>query len=100
MRRLIEVLLILTYRASGIESKIKDSNGDYKNLSKIIGDAVTNKTLDLSKNAKASLDDFRTLGNFSAHQIYYNAKRQDIKKEIQPFRAAVEELLYKAGIRT
>ena len=100
MRRLIEVLLILAYQAKGIESKIKDSNGGYKNLSEIIGDAVTNNTLNLSKNAKSSLDDFRTLGNFSAHEVYYNAKRKDIQREIQRFRAAVEELLYKAGIKT
>lgn len=100
MRRLIEVLLILAYQANGIESKIKDSGDEYKNLSKIIGEAVTNKTLDLSKTVKQSLDDLRTLGNFSAHQIYYNAKRKDIQKEIPRFRAAVEELLYKAGVKT
>jgi hypothetical protein len=100
MRRLVEVLLILSYQANGIESKIKDSSGDYKQLVKIIGDAVSNPTLDLSKNTKACLDTFRELGNFSAHQIYYNAKRKDVQKEILGFRAAVEELLYKAGIKT
>ena len=100
MRRLVEVLLILAYQANGIESKIKGPSGEYKNLSKIIGEAITNSTLALSKNTKACLDDFRVLGNFSAHEIYYNAKRNDVKKEILRFRAAVEELLYKAGIKT
>lgn len=100
MRRLVEVLLILAYQAYGIEAEIKDSNGEYAALSKIIGAAVTNKRLDLSRAAKQSLDDFRTLGNFSAHQIYYNAKRKDIQKQIPRFRAAVEELLYKAGVKT
>lgn len=100
MRRLIEVLLVLAYQANGIESKIKNSSGEYKILSKIVGHAMTDPTLDLSKNTKSCLDDFRTLGNFSAHQIFYNAKRKDVQKQILRFRAAVEELLYKAGIKT
>lgn len=100
MRRLIEVLLLLAYQANGIESKIKNSSGDYKVLSKIIGHAATEPVLDLSKNTKSCMDDFRTLGNFSAHQIFYNAKRKDVQKQILRFRAAVEELLYKAGIKT
>lgn len=100
MRRLIEVLIVLAYEANGIQASIQDQNGDYKNLSKIIGAAITNKTLALSKTTKSSLDGFRTLGNFSAHQIYYNAKRKDIQKASAEFRAAVEELLYKSGIKT
>lgn len=100
MRRLIEILLILSYQANAIESRIKTSAGDYKPLAKIIGDSITDSTLDLSKPTKDCLDEFRELGNFSAHQIFYNAKRSDIKGKISGFRVAVEELLYKAGIRT
>lgn len=100
MRRLIEVLLIHSYEAFSIDSQIKNADGNYKSLSKIISDAEQNKTLALSKIAKASLDDFRTLGNFSAHQIHYTARRSDVKKEIANFRVTVEELLYKSGIKT
>lgn len=100
MRRLLEILLILSYQANGIESAIQQAGGDYVSLDKIITDATSNKKLDLSKYTKSCLNDFRKLGNFSAHKIYYNAKRADIQKVIIDFRAAIEELLYKAGIKT
>jgi hypothetical protein len=32
-------------------------------------------------------------------QIYYNAKRADIKRVVLEYRAAIEELLYKAGLK-
>ena len=99
MRRLLEILLILSYENNGIESKIKDHNGDYVQLNKIVADAVKNSNLSLSRNTKGCLNDFRNLGNFSAHKIYYNAKRADIQKVILDYRAAVEELLYKSGIK-
>jgi hypothetical protein len=55
--------------------------------------------LSLSPATKACLDDFRIVGNFSAHKIYYNAKRADIKRVVLEYRAAIEELLYKAGLK-
>jgi hypothetical protein len=69
-------------------------------LDSIITNARGNRTLALSRNSKASVDEFRTLGNFSPHKIFYNARRGDIRKHIVEFRALVEELLYKSGIRT
>lgn len=98
MRRLLEVCLILSYEKLGVESEIKDGNGDYKNLNIIVANAKGNSALSLSRNTKACLEDFRAVGNFSAHKIYYNAKRQDIKKVSLEYRAAIEELLYKSGV--
>jgi hypothetical protein len=98
MRRLLEVCLILSYEKLSIENEIKDANGDFKQLNMIVANAKGNSTLSLSRNTKACLEDFRSIGNFSAHKIYYNAKRQDIKKISLEYRAAIEELLYKSGI--
>lgn len=98
MRRLLEICLILAYEKIGIASAIKDSGGNYKMLQLVIADAKCNSKLDLSRNTKSCLNTFRTLGNFSAHKIYYNAKRSDVRKMIQDYRACVEELLYKAEI--
>jgi hypothetical protein len=98
MRRLLEVCLILSYEKLGIEPEIRDGNGDYRNLNIIVANAKGNPTLSLSRNTKACLEDFRSVGNFSAHKIYYNAKRQDIKKVSLEYRAAIEELLYKSGV--
>jgi len=100
MRRLLEILLILSYEHLKIEAAIQDPHGNYLMLERIANDAKSNKVLKLSRDAKSVLDDFRTIGNFSAHKIYYNCRRSDLKKIAVHYRATIEELLYKSGIRT
>lgn len=99
MRRLIEVLLILYYKYIGIEDKIKDGNSNYLPLEKIIDNATTNNKLDLSRDTKNQLDNFRKLGNFSAHKITYFCRRWYIDEVKLDFRAIVEELLDKSGVK-
>lgn len=100
MRRLIEILLILSYQKLGIDKEIKDPAGNYLMLDGIITNAKANATLNLSRNGKTSAETFRMLGNFSAHKIEYTCKREYIQPEIANFRALISELLHKAGIRT
>jgi len=99
MRRLLEILLILSYEHLKIEGAIQDSKGNYFMLERIANDAKTNNVIKLSRDAKSVLDDFRTIGNFSAHKIYYNCRRSDLKKIAAHYRATIEELLYKSGVR-
>ncbi len=100
MRRLLEILLILSYQEFGIDAAIKDASGNYKMLNPIIDNAVNNTSLGLSRNTKEHLDTFRKLGNFSAHKIYYNAKKKSIDQVMLDYRATIEELLYKSKLRT
>ena len=99
MRRLEEVLLIMSYEHHKIESAIKDGKGDYFLLEKIVADAAGNATLKLGRNTKKDIDMFRELGNRSAHKIYYICKREYIKEKIDQYRAVIDELLHKAGLR-
>jgi hypothetical protein len=99
MRRLLEVLLIHTYSHHRVELLIQTAPDQFKDLKQIIADAIGNKTIGLSKSTKDVLDEFRMLGNFSAHKVIYNCRRDEIKKVAREYRAAVEELLYKSGIR-
>lgn len=98
MRRLLEICLILAYQKNGIESAIQGPDGSYKMLDGIINDALVNSKLSLSKDAKAVLHDFRELGNFSAHKIYYNCRKTEIEIVARKYRATIEELLYKSGL--
>lgn len=100
MRRLVEVLLILSYRHLRIEAAIQDAHRNYLMLDAVIGDAKANASLALSRNSKACLDTFRQLGNFSAHNIEYTCRREYITPHIQEYRALVTELLHTSGIRT
>ena len=99
MRRLVEILLILSYRQLQIEDEIRDRAGNYQMLEGIVNNAKQNAKLDLSRNGKGSLDLFRELGNFSAHKIEYTCRREYIKPHIQEYRALIMELLHKAAIR-
>ena len=100
MRRLVEVLLILSYRHLQADTEIKDSHGNHVMLEAIIANAKNNSKLNLSRNSKSNLDIFRELGNFSAHKIEYICRREYIRPEIQQYRALIAELLHKSGIRT
>lgn len=99
MRRLLEVLLILSYEHLGIEAEIQGTDGVYLPLEKIVANAKANTKLKLSRGAKATMEEFRTLGNFSAHKIYFTCRKADLKNAAGEYRATIEELLYKAGIR-
>jgi hypothetical protein len=99
MRRLVEILLILSYQKLNIDAEIKDGAGNYLLLDGIISNAKNNTTLNLSRNGKVSVEEFRKLGNFAAHKIEYTCRREYIREHIQAFRALVTELLHKSGIR-
>lgn len=98
MRRLLEILLIHAYEEAGKSSEISDDDG-MKNLSHIINYTLSTKPFNLSKEASKILDDFRQLGNFSAHKIHYNAKRKDIENVRLKYRVTIEELLYAAKLK-
>ncbi|WP_179033026.1 DUF4145 domain-containing protein [Paenibacillus kribbensis] len=99
MRRLLEILLIHSFENLKLDGLIRNKNNDYLMLSEIIDEAKKNSLLNLSRNTKEHLDYFRKLGNFAAHKIYYNTKKQDIEKILLDYRSAIEELLYKSGIK-
>ncbi|MGB6688620.1 MAG: hypothetical protein WBE76_12335 [Terracidiphilus sp.] len=99
MRRMEEILLILSYEKLGIAAEIKDGNNNYFLLEGIVKNAVANPTLSLSRNSKTSIEDIRKLGNYSAHKITYTCKREYIREKISEFRALIDELLHKSGLR-
>lgn len=98
MRRLEEVLLILSYEHLRIDAEIKDGKGHYFLLEGIARNAEANNTLNLSRNAKPTVEAIRKLGNYSAHKVTYTCKKEYIQEQIMDFRALVDELLHKAGI--
>lgn len=100
MRRLLENLLVLSYQKEGIESEITDKSGTHHvSLDKVIKNAEQNTTLALSANTRKDMMLFKDLGNYSAHKIWYNCLQGDIKPHILKYRAIIEELMYKAGLK-
>lgn len=98
MRRLFEVLLVLSYQHFEIDDQIKDASGKgYVMLESIIKDAKNNSILKISR-IKNEFDTFRMVGNFSAHNITYTAGKKDIDDIKLNYRVMLEELYNKAGL--
>lgn len=98
MRRLFEVLLVLSYQNFGIDDQIKDSSGNgYIMLEGIVKNAKNNQVLKISR-IKNEFDTFRMVGNFSAHNITYTAGKKDIDDIKINYRVMLEELYNKAGL--
>lgn len=95
MRRLLEILLIHTFQAVGLESEVHESNGGFQALKTLVNKAVSRSEVGLSPNVKKSIDQFRELGNLSAHLLHYNCRKDDIRPLRMEYRAVIEELLYK-----
>ena len=98
MRRLVEMLLILTFQVINQEDRIRGSDGNYLQLSQIINEAVQNKDLDLSRNAKTYLGLFKEKGDLSAHNLFHLAFKKDLELLQPRFRHLIQELLHKSGV--
>ncbi len=98
MRRLVETLLVLAFTELGIEGEIKDQDGSYLRLFKIINKAEGSKALALTSNSKNNLKSFKVGGDLSAHNPYFCARQKDILNIRLQYRALIEELLHKANL--
>lgn len=99
MRRVMEILLILSYRKNNIEADIiNPKTNRHLMLDGIVKNAEQNQVLGLSANTKHDMALIKDLGNYSAHKIWYNCTNQDIDHCALKYRAIIEELLYKSGL--
>ena len=98
MRRLFEVVLILSYQNLKIDNSIKSPDGRYFMLEKIVSDAKGNSTLNLPSRIRNDLDTIREVGNLSAHGITYTAGKKDVDDIKLMYRVMLEELYNKAGL--
>jgi len=99
MRRLMEILLIHSFEHTKHADEIRDADGNFLMLERILDRVKSTTAFSLSRNSKETAEVFRKLGNFSAHKIQYSCRKDDIKKVAFDYRALFEELLYKSGIR-
>ena len=98
MRRLVEITLIEAFEHRGISDRIKDTDGNYFQLTDLVGSAMGEQSWSLSRNARKYLPQLRDIGHRSAHGRYYHAQREDIERVQQGFRVVVEEFLHHAGL--
>jgi hypothetical protein len=98
MRRLVEIAIIEAFEGKGIPDRIKDSNGNYFQLTDLVAKAVSEKAFSLSRNAKTALPALRDVGHRSAHGRYFTAKKEDLSSLKSECRVVIEEMLHHAGL--
>ncbi|OJU10917.1 MAG: hypothetical protein BGN88_02160 [Clostridiales bacterium 43-6] len=97
MRRVFEILIILTYQKHGIDSEIKNPNGDYLQLDALVKKIINSTVIKLSR-IKNDFHLIREVGNYSAHGLTYTAGRKDIDDIKLKYRVMLDELFSKSGL--
>jgi hypothetical protein len=97
IRKLVEVLIIAVYEAKGEAETIKRDD-NFLMLSGLV-DAILERTdWNLGRETKKALPLLKSLGDRSAHNRYYMARKTDVEQVLPGLRVAVEDLLHHAGL--
>jgi hypothetical protein len=97
-RRLVEILIIEVYEANGRQSDIQDGNGNYLMFLGLRTKIDSDSAFHLSRNARSGLQSAKRLGDLSAHNPRYTARKNDIDRERDDLRVLCEELLRHAQL--
>lgn len=92
-RKLVEILIIECFEKHGVESEIKGDNGNYLYLSDLISKFLTSSKWILSRNTKDALPKIKALGDQSAHNRRFLARKNDIDQMKNNLRIVLEELI-------
>jgi hypothetical protein len=97
-RRALETLLIEVYEAAGRANEVKDADGHFFMFSGLLSHFEKDSSYHPGRNALKGLRDFKALGDLSAHNRRFNARKDDIDRVRDGLRVAAEELLNLAGL--
>jgi hypothetical protein len=99
IRRLIETLIIESFEKHSLDSKIKNSSGDFFYLRDLITATLNENSWNLSRNCKSALPRLKDVGDKSAHSRRFIAQRGDVDKLLEDVRIVVQELTFIAGLK-
>jgi len=92
--RLLETLIIELYEAQGRANEIKDGDGHFLMFSGLLRYLESDRSITIGRNGIKGLKDFKLLGDLSAHNRRFLARRDDIDRIRDGMRVAAEELLH------
>src|SRR5262245_12653684 len=99
IRRLVETLIIEVYEAKNRANEIKGGDGHFLMLSHLVDKILSDPAFHLGRETKRGLPLIKSLGDRSAHNRYFIAKKDDIDKVTHDLRVVAEELLNLAGMK-
>lgn len=98
MRRLLEIAIIEAFEHRKIAGKIKDAQGNYLQLTDLVGRALAEPAFNLSRNVRKHLPLLRDAGHMSAHGRYYHARKEDLDRLHEGGRVVIEEFFHHANL--
>lgn len=93
IRKLLETLIIECFERHGIESKIKGRDGHYFFLSDLVTKFLSETKWSVNRNTSKSLPKIKSLGDLSAHNRRFSAKKPDIDKIKDDLRIVIQDLI-------
>jgi hypothetical protein len=97
-RRLLETLIIEVYEQAGRSPDIKGASGHFFMFSDLLQTLIKDSAFNVSRNGQKGLEEFKKLGDLSAHNRRFNAQKDDIDRIRDGMRVASEELLHLAKL--
>lgn len=99
IRKFVEILIIEVYEAHHKASDIKNSNDDFFMLGDLVSSILKDTAWNLARETKRVLPEIKSLGDRSAHNRRYIAKKSDVDKVIPGLRVAADDLLHLAKLK-
>lgn len=94
VRKLLETLIIECFERHGIEEKIRGRDNHYFFLSDLIDKFLLENKWSINRNTSKSLPKIKALGDLSAHNRKFSAKKSDIEKVKDDLRIIIEDLIH------
>ena len=94
IRKMLETLIIEAFERYTIADKIKGADGNFFYLSDLIPSLLNERSWNISRNASKSIPKIKALGDLSAHNRRFIAKKDDIDKIKDDLRSVIEELVH------
>lgn len=99
IRRLVETLIIEVYEAKRKAHEIKGADGNFLMLNHLVDRLLADPSFHLGRETKRGLPFIKSLGDRSAHNRHFLAKKEDIDKVTHDLRVVVDELLNLANLK-
>lgn len=99
-RKLLEVLIIECFERHKVDNLIKKPDGCFLYLSDLITELLKEPKWNISRNAKQSLPKIKKIGDLSAHNRRYFARKNDADLIKDDLRIVLEELIHIIDYKT
>src|SRR5262249_21203980 len=97
VRKLVEVLIIAAFEAKGEAARIKKDD-NFLMLNGLVDAILARNDWNLGRETKPALPLLKSLGDRSAHNRHYLARKADMDKVLPGLRVTVEDLLHHANL--